>query len=151
MEAKKVFYHKVCPMMTAKTKDDFKKARKRLNDKHWRYTKTSKATFPELSVDMAFVPDPRKYRGSHVFLRSDKSLQRKGSFSSSITWKLSALGAHEHVESFHVMLELKDSFFAMICLSVGRRCPGEPRYLRGSGTNAISTLSSGKVALDILV
>ena len=63
-KAKKVFHDNVCPMMTAKTKDDFKKAQKSLNNKHWRYTRTSKATFPELSVDMAFVPDPRKYRGS---------------------------------------------------------------------------------------
>ena len=61
-EAKKVFHDKVCPIMSAKTKDKFKKARKRLNDKYWHYTRTSKATLPTLSDDVAFVPDPRKYR-----------------------------------------------------------------------------------------
>ena len=63
-EAKKVFRDKVCPMMTAKRKDDFKKARRSLNEKYWKYTRTSKATLPKLSVDVAFVPHPRKYRGT---------------------------------------------------------------------------------------
>ena len=63
-EAKKVFRDKVCPMMTAKTKDEFNKARRSLNKKYWNYTKTSKATLPKLSVDVAFVTDPRKYRGT---------------------------------------------------------------------------------------
>lgn len=63
-EAKKVFRDKVCPMMMAKTKDEFNKARRSLNVKYWNYTKTSKATLPKLSVDVAFVPDPRKYRGT---------------------------------------------------------------------------------------
>jgi hypothetical protein len=63
-EAKKVFHDKVCPIMSAKTKDEFKKARKRLNDKYWHYTRTSKATLPTLSDNVAFVPDPRKYRRS---------------------------------------------------------------------------------------
>jgi hypothetical protein len=63
-EAKKVFRDKVCPIMTAKTKDEFKKARRSLNVKYWKYTRTSKATLPKLSVDVAFVPDTRKYRGT---------------------------------------------------------------------------------------
>ena len=33
-EAKKVFHDKVCPMMTVKTKDDFKKAQRSLNEKY---------------------------------------------------------------------------------------------------------------------
>ena len=61
-EAKKVFRDNVCPMISAKTKDEFKKARKRLNEKYWKYTRTPKATLPKLSVDVEFVPDPRKYR-----------------------------------------------------------------------------------------
>ena len=63
-EAKKVFCDKVCPMMTAKTKDEFKKACRSLNEKYWKYTRTSKATLPKISVDVVFVPDPRKYRGT---------------------------------------------------------------------------------------
>ena len=63
-KAKKVFRDKVCPMMTAKTKDEFNKARRSLNKKYWNYTKTTKATLPKISADVAFVPDPRKYRGT---------------------------------------------------------------------------------------
>ena len=47
-----------------KTKDEFKKAQRSLTVKYWKYTRTSKATLPKLSVDVAFVPDPRKYRGT---------------------------------------------------------------------------------------
>ena len=63
-KAKKVFRNKVCPMMTAKTKDDFKKAQRSPNEKYWKYTSTSKATLPKLSIDVTFVPDPHKYRGT---------------------------------------------------------------------------------------
>ena len=63
-EAKKVFRDKVCPMITAKTKDEFKKARRSLNVKYWKYTRTYKATLTKLSVDVAFVPNPRKYSGT---------------------------------------------------------------------------------------
>ena len=63
-KVKKVFCDKVCPVMTAKTKDEFMKARKMLNEKYWKYTTTSKATLPKLDVDVAFVPNPRKYHGT---------------------------------------------------------------------------------------
>ena len=63
-EAKKVFRDNVCPMMTAKTKDEFNKVRRSLNVKYWKYTRTFKATLPKLSVGVEFVPNPRKYRGT---------------------------------------------------------------------------------------
>ena len=49
VKAKKVFHDKVCPMILAKTKDEFKKARKRLSDKYLNYTQK---------------PHPHKYCGS---------------------------------------------------------------------------------------
>ncbi len=63
-EAEKFFHDKVCPLMTAKTKDEFNKALRRLNKKYCNYTKTSKATLPNLSIDVAFVPNPCKYRST---------------------------------------------------------------------------------------
>ena len=63
-ESKKVFHDKVCPMISAKTKDEFKKARKRFSDKYWNYTRKSKTTLPKISDDVAFVPHPHKYCGS---------------------------------------------------------------------------------------
>ena len=63
-EAKKVFRDWVCPLMTAKTKEEFNKAFKTLDQKYRRYIKTSKATLHKLSVDVEFVPDPRKYCGT---------------------------------------------------------------------------------------
>jgi len=84
-KAKKVFRAKVCPMMMDKTKDEFKKARRSLNEKYWKYTRTSKATLPKLSVDVAFVHDPRKYCDTpgQQLPTLRKSLQRKGSLRSS--------------------------------------------------------------------
>ena len=100
-EAKKVFRDKVCPMMTAKTKDKFNKARRSLNVKYWKYTRTSKATLPKLSDDVAFVPDHASIMAhlGNGCLCSEKSLQRKGSLSSSITWKLSICSCAPSAES----------------------------------------------------
>ena len=63
-ESKRVFHDRVCPMISAKTQDEFKTARKRLSEKYWYYVNKSKTTLPKLSDDVAFVPDPHKYRGS---------------------------------------------------------------------------------------
>ena len=63
-KSKKVFHDKVCPMISAKTQDEFKRERKRLSDKYWNYTRKSKTTLPKISDDVAFVPHPHKYRGS---------------------------------------------------------------------------------------
>ena len=38
-ESKRVFHDRVCPMISAKTQDEFKMARKRLSEKYWNYTK----------------------------------------------------------------------------------------------------------------
>ena len=62
-EAKKVFQDQVCPMMTAKTKEEFTKARHSLNEKCLNHIKTSKAVL-KLRVDVDFVPDPRKCTGT---------------------------------------------------------------------------------------
>ena len=61
---KKVFCDKVCPMMTTRTKDEFKNAWRSLNVKYWNYTRTSKATLPNLSNNVLFIPNLRKYRGT---------------------------------------------------------------------------------------
>ena len=42
-EAQKVFRDQVCPMLTAKTKEEFKKAQKIVTDKYRNYMKTNKA------------------------------------------------------------------------------------------------------------
>ena len=63
-ESKKVFHDKVCPMISAKSQDEFKKAHKRLNEKYWKHTRTSKITLSKIRGDVAFVPHPQKYCGS---------------------------------------------------------------------------------------
>ena len=63
-ESKKVFHDKVCPMISAKSQDEFKKARRTLDVKYWQYTRTPKTTLPKISDDVAFVPHPQKYCGS---------------------------------------------------------------------------------------
>ena len=63
-ESKKVFHDKVCPMISAKTQDEFKRERKRLSDKYWNYTRKSKTILPKISDDVAFVLHPHKYCGS---------------------------------------------------------------------------------------
>ena len=63
-ESKKVFHDKACPMISAKTQDEFKREQKRLSDKCWNYTRKSKTTLPKISDDVAFVPHPHKYRSS---------------------------------------------------------------------------------------
>lgn len=62
-EAKKVFRDQVCPMMTAKTKSEFMKAKRNINDKYNKYIKTSKAVL-KLRGHVHFIPDPRKYKGT---------------------------------------------------------------------------------------
>jgi len=62
-EAKKVFRDQVCPMMTAKTKNEFMKAKRNINDKYNKYIKTSKAVL-KLRRHVHFIPDPRKYNGT---------------------------------------------------------------------------------------
>ena len=62
-EAKKVFRDQVCPMMTAKTKNEFINAKKKINEKYWNYIKTSKAVL-KLRRNVHFIPDPRKYNGT---------------------------------------------------------------------------------------
>ena len=52
-------------MMTAKTKKEFNGSLGRLQVKYWNYTKTSKANLPKFNVDGTFLPDPRKYHGTH--------------------------------------------------------------------------------------
>ena len=62
-EAKKVFRDKVCPMMTAKTKSEFVKAKRTIDRKYSRYISTAKPVL-KLKRDVYFIPDPRKYKGS---------------------------------------------------------------------------------------
>ena len=63
-ESKKVFHDKVCPMISAKTQDEFKRERRHLSEKYWNYTRKSKTVLTKISDDVAFVPHPHKYRGS---------------------------------------------------------------------------------------
>ena len=60
-ESKKVFHDKVCPMISAKTQDEFKRERRRLSVKHWNYTRKSKTILPKISDDVAFVPRPPQH------------------------------------------------------------------------------------------
>ena len=59
--AKAVFRDKVCPMMTAKTKEEFKKAKYNINQKYWNHIRANKTVLPNITVDTEYVPDPRKY------------------------------------------------------------------------------------------
>ena len=61
-QAKKVFQNQVCPMMTAKTKEEFRKAQRNIDQKYWNYIKTTKATLSNFCVDAEFLPHPRKSR-----------------------------------------------------------------------------------------
>ena len=63
-ELKRVFHDSVCPMISAKTQDEFKTAQKQFSKKYWNYTNKSKTTLPKLSDNVAFVPDLHKYGGS---------------------------------------------------------------------------------------
>ena len=63
-EADKVFQDKVCPMMTAKTKSEFVKAKKTIDKKYSRYISTAKPVL-NLKRDVYFIPDPCKYNGLH--------------------------------------------------------------------------------------
>ena len=58
-EAKKVFRDKVCPMMTAKTKSEFVKAKRTIDRKYSRYISTAKPVL-KLKRDVYIIPDPRK-------------------------------------------------------------------------------------------
>ena len=58
-KAKKVFRDKVCPMMTAKTKSEFVKAKRTIDRKYSRYISTAKPVL-KLKRDVYFIPDPRK-------------------------------------------------------------------------------------------
>ena len=46
-ESKRVFRDKVCPMILAKTQDEFKGERKRLSKKYWNHTRKSKTYFSQ--------------------------------------------------------------------------------------------------------
>ena len=63
-QAKKVFRDEVCPMMTAETKADFQKAKKRINERYTRYIRTAKPVL-KLRKDVYFIPDQCHYNGSH--------------------------------------------------------------------------------------
>ena len=62
-EAKKVFRDKVCPMMTAKTKSEFVKAKRTIDRRYLRHINAAKPVL-KLTKDVYFIPDPRKYKGS---------------------------------------------------------------------------------------
>ena len=53
-KAEKVFCDKVCPMMTAKTKDEFMNIKKRINKRYWSYIRTAKELF-KLSTGLAVL------------------------------------------------------------------------------------------------
>ena len=63
-KSKSVFHDKVCPMISTKTQDEFKRERRRLNQKYWNHTRKSKTMLPKISDDVVFVPHPHKYRDS---------------------------------------------------------------------------------------
>ena len=48
--------------MTAKTKNEFMNAEKKINDKYWNYIKTSKAVL-KLKWHVNLILDPHKYNG----------------------------------------------------------------------------------------
>ena len=50
-KSREVFHDKVCPMISAKTRNEFKTARNRIRDNYWRYSTTSKTLCPS-SVTM---------------------------------------------------------------------------------------------------
>ena len=54
----------MCPMMTAKTKSEFVTAKRTIDRKYSRYISTAKPVL-KLKRDVYFIPDPRKYNGSH--------------------------------------------------------------------------------------
>ena len=51
-------------MMTAETKADFQKAKKRINERYTRYIRTAKPVL-KLRKDVYFIPDRCNYNGSH--------------------------------------------------------------------------------------
>ena len=65
-KSKRIFHDKVCPMISAKTQDKFKRERRHLYQKYWNHTRKSKTTLPKISDDVVFVPHPHKYRDSRV-------------------------------------------------------------------------------------
>ena len=54
----------VCPMMTAKTKSEFVKAKRTIDRKYSRYISTAKPVL-NLKGDVYFIPDSCKYNDSH--------------------------------------------------------------------------------------
>ena len=62
-EVKKVFCDLVCPMMMAKTNEEFKKAKYTINQTSWNHKHANKTVLPNLSIDTEYVPDPWKYSG----------------------------------------------------------------------------------------
>ena len=59
-EKEKVFLDQVCSMMTAKTREEFERAKKVIQRKYNHYMKASKPVI-KLRVDSEFILDPRKY------------------------------------------------------------------------------------------
>ena len=47
--------------MTAKTKEEFKKAKCNINQKYWNHIHTNKTVLFNLSIDAEYVLDPRQY------------------------------------------------------------------------------------------
>ena len=77
-EAQKVFRDQVCPMLTAKTKEEFKKAQKIITDKYRNYMKTNKATLSNFRLKTEFLPHPRKFgSGSNQRLPTQREILTK--------------------------------------------------------------------------
>jgi len=60
-KAAEVFHDKECPMMSAKTKQDFQKHRDSMKRNYRNYLKTPKSKLGHFCVDSEILPHPHKY------------------------------------------------------------------------------------------